>query len=160
MGPLVSKQHLAAVQSYMKLGREEGARLLAGGDVLSDGEFAGGNYMTPALFDHVKPDMRIAKEEIFGPVLVVITVKDQKEAFAAANQVAYGLAASVFTNQLTAAYQFAEQVQSGMVHINHGTASEAHMPFGGVKQSGHGAFSIGSSNKHFFTEMKVVYFQI
>lgn len=159
MGPLVNTNHLESVQEYIKIGKEEGARLLTGGEVLSEGEFASGSYMTPALFDQVTPDMRIAKEEIFGPVLSVIAVENEQEAFEVANSVAYGLAAAVFTENLSSAYRFAEQIESGMVHVNHGTASAAHMPFGGVKQSGFGAYSIGSTNKDFFTEMKVVYFQ-
>lgn len=159
MGPLVNKSHLDSVQEYLRIGKEEGARLLVGGEILSEGEYAHGSYMTPALFDQVTPDMRIAKEEIFGPVLSVIAVEDEKEAFEIANSVEYGLAASVFTDNLSSAYRFAEQIESGMVHINHGTASAAYMPFGGVKQSGFGAYSIGSTNKDFFTELKVVYFQ-
>lgn len=159
MGPLVSKDHLDAVQSYIRIGQEEGARLVKGGSVLSEGEFANGYYMTPALFDSVTPEMRIAKEEIFGPVLSIISVETEREAFETANAVEYGLAASVFTDDVSTAYRFAEQIESGMVHVNHGTASAAHMPFGGVKSSGFGAYSIGSSNQEFFTEMKVVYFQ-
>lgn len=159
MGPLISKEHLDSVQQYIQTGKEEGARLLHGGEVLTEGEFADGFYMVPALFDNVTPDMRIAREEIFGPVLSVITVENEAEALETANSVDYGLAASIFTNNLSSAFRFAEQVESGMVHVNHGTASEAHMPFGGVKQSGHGAFSIGSTNIEFYTELKVVYFQ-
>lgn len=159
MGPLVNQAHLDSVQDYLKIGLEEGALLLCGGDVLTEGQFSEGAYMTPALFDHVTPDMRIAKEEIFGPVLSVIEVENKQEALQVANDVEYGLAASIFTNQVSSAYQFAEEVETGMIHINHGTASAAHMPFGGVKQSGAGAFSIGSSNADFFTEMKVVYFE-
>lgn len=159
MGPLVSRGQLESVLQYIEIGQKEGARLLTGGQVLAGEGYENGNYMTPALFDQVKPDMRIAKEEIFGPVLTITTVSDLKEAIDVANDVDYGLAACIFTKDLGAAHQFAQSVQSGMVHINHGTASEAHMPFGGVKQSGFGAFSIGSSNKAFFTETKVIYVQ-
>jgi acyl-CoA reductase-like NAD-dependent aldehyde dehydrogenase len=158
MGPLVNKDQLGSVQSYLEVGVKEGARLRFGGEVISEGDYANGYYMVPALFDQVTPDMRIAKEEIFGPVLSVISVANEEEAIRAANAVDYGLAASVFTDNLSAAYRFAERSESGMVHINHGTSSEAHMPFGGIKQSGHGPFSIGSSNLDFFTEMKVMYF--
>jgi acyl-CoA reductase-like NAD-dependent aldehyde dehydrogenase len=159
MGPLINKAHLESVQAYIQVGREDGARLLTGGDTLTAAAFSDGNYMTPALFDRVTPEMRIAKEEIFGPVLSVIAVENEQEAIKAANNVEYGLAAAVFTENLASAYRFAEQIESGMVHVNHGTASAAHMPFGGVKQSGFGPYSIGSTNKEFFTEMKVVYFQ-
>jgi acyl-CoA reductase-like NAD-dependent aldehyde dehydrogenase len=126
---------------------------------LTEDEYSHGHFMRPALFDRLRPDMRIAKEEIFGPVLSMISVEDEREAIEVVNSVEYGLAASVFTDNLSSAYRFAEQVECGMVHVNHGTASAAHMPFGGVKQSGFGAYSIGKSNKEFFNEMKVVYFQ-
>ncbi|GAB7056165.1 MULTISPECIES: aldehyde dehydrogenase family protein [unclassified Paenibacillus] len=159
MGPLVSESHLESVRSYIEVGKREGARLRTGGEILTAGKFSNGAYMTPALFDQVTPEMRIAKEEIFGPVLSVIPVKDEQEAFEAANAVDYGLAAAIFTENLSSAYRYADQIESGMVHINHGTASAAHMPFGGVKQSGFGPYSIGSSNKEFFTEMKVLYLQ-
>lgn len=159
MGPLVNKGHLDTVQDYLKIGLDEGARLLYGGEVLTEGSFSKGAYMQPALLDLVTPEMRVAKEEIFGPVLTIIEVENKQEAFRVANEVEYGLAASVFTNHLSSAFQFAEEVETGMIHINHGTASAAHMPFGGAKQSGAGAFSIGSSNVEFFTEMKVIYFE-
>jgi acyl-CoA reductase-like NAD-dependent aldehyde dehydrogenase len=159
MGPLVSKEQLGSVQKYLQIGKDEGARLLYGGEQLSDGFYGDGFYMIPALFDKVTSDMKIAKDEIFGPVLSIISVENEKEAFNIANDSNYGLAASIFTNYLPAAYRFTEEVESGMVHVNHGTASAAHMPFGGVKQSGHGAFSIGSSNIEFYTEQKTIYFQ-
>jgi len=159
MGPLVNKGHLNSVQDYLKVGIAEGARLRYGGEILTEGEFSEGAYMNPALLDLVTPDMRIAKEEIFGPVLCVIEVENKEEALEVANNVEYGLAASIFSNQLPDAFHFANEVEAGMIHINHGTASAAHMPFGGVKQSGAGAYSIGRSNADFFTETKVVYFE-
>jgi acyl-CoA reductase-like NAD-dependent aldehyde dehydrogenase len=159
MGPLVNQGHLQSVQEYVGIGISEGARVRYGGELLKEGPFSEGAYMQPALLDQVTPEMRVAKEEIFGPVLCVIEVNDKEEALEVANNVEYGLAASVFTDQISDAYQFADEVEAGMLHINHGTASAAHMPFGGVKQSGAGAYSIGSSNVDFFTEMKVVYFE-
>ncbi|WP_419955594.1 aldehyde dehydrogenase family protein [Neobacillus niacini] len=159
MGPLINKRHLDSVQEYIKVGLEEGARLRFGGEVLTEGEFSEGAFMKPALLDLVTPEMRVAKEEIFGPVLCVIEVENKTEALEVANNVEYGLAASIFTDKVSSAYQFAEDVEAGMVHINHGTASAAHAPFGGVKQSGAGAFSIGSSNVEFFTDLKVIYFE-
>lgn len=159
VGPLINRSQLDSVSAYVKTGVREGARLAYGGGVLSDGVYASGNYMTPALFVDVMPDMTVAKEEIFGPVLSVIPVDNEQEALEVANSTEYGLAVSVFTDRLSAAHRFAERLESGMVHINHGTASAAHMPFGGVKMSGFGSYSIGSSNQEFFTEMKVVYIQ-
>lgn len=159
IGPLVSQGQLDTTLEYISIGKAEGADLVYGGDVLSDGEFSEGHYVVPALFTGVKHGMRIAQEEIFGPVLSVIEVENVEEAIEVANNVKYGLAASIFTNDLTVAYKFVEEVESGMVHVNHGTASQAHVPFGGVKESGYGAFSIGKTNKDFYTEMKVAYFQ-
>ncbi|WP_077624711.1 aldehyde dehydrogenase family protein [Sediminibacillus massiliensis] len=159
VGPLINEQHLDSVREYLEIASAEGARVVYGGETLSEGAYGQGAYIVPALLDQVTPEMRVAKEEIFGPVLVVLEVEDKEEALRVANNVEYGLAASIFTNDLTTAYQFADRVETGMVHVNHGTASAAHMPFGGVKQSGAGAFSIGKSNVEFFTELKSVYFQ-
>ncbi len=159
MGPLVNQSHLESVQEYIHIGQSEGATLLYGGDSLSGGDYEKGAYMVPAIFTNVNPSMRIAKEEIFGPVLSVIAVENKEEAFKVANDVDYGLASAIFTKDLSEAYQFADQIDAGMVHVNHGTASAAHLPFGGTKQSGFGAFSIGGSNADFFTEIKAVYFQ-
>ncbi|WP_296975556.1 aldehyde dehydrogenase [Thermobacillus sp. ZCTH02-B1] len=159
MGPLINQAQMDAVLEYIRIGKEEGARLLTGGEVLRDGIYAEGCYVTPALFDRVTPEMRIAREEIFGPVLCVLEAEDAEDALRMANDTDYGLAAAVFTDRLADAEDFAGRLRSGMVHINHGTASAVHAPFGGVKMSGYGPYSIGRSNLEFFTEMKVVYVQ-
>ena len=159
MGPLINQAQLDTVLEYIRIGREEGARHVVGGEVLQGGEYAEGCYVTPALFDRVTPDMRIAREEIFGPVLCMLEAEDAESALRMANDSDYGLAAAVFTDRLADAVNFAERLQSGMVHINHGTASAVHAPFGGVKMSGYGPYSIGRSNLEFFTEMKVLYVQ-
>lgn len=159
MGPLVNKKHLDSVQSYIEIGIQEGANLIYGGEVLKTNRYEQGAYMKPALLDNVNLTMRIAKEEIFGPVITIIEVDNLEEALSVANDVDYGLAASIFTEDLTVAHSFAEKIESGMVHINHGTASAAHLPFGGTKNSGFGAFSVGSSNIEFFTELKTVYIE-
>ncbi|KHF39566.1 aldehyde dehydrogenase [Halalkalibacter okhensis] len=158
IGPLVNQDQLDTTLSYIESGKEEGAQLVYGGNVLSEGEYSEGYYIVPGLFTGVQSEMKIAKEEIFGPVLSVIEVDNLEEAIQVANDVKYGLAASIFTKDLALAYKFVNEVESGMVHVNHGTASQAHAPFGGVKESGYGAFSIGKTNKDFFTEMKVAYF--
>ncbi|MBM7570209.1 aldehyde dehydrogenase family protein [Aquibacillus albus] len=159
MGPLVNQKQLESVQEYIQIAQDEGARLLHGGELLTEGKYAEGSYMVPALFDQVQSHMRIAKEEVFGPVLTVNAVQTVEEAYEVANDVEYGLAASIFTKDLSSAYVFADMIESGMVHVNHGTSSAAHLPFGGTKQSGFGSFSIGKSNIEFFTELKSVYFQ-
>lgn len=157
MGPLTSKNQLNTTLSYIDSGKQEGAKLLSGGEVLTEGDYAEGYYITPALFSEVTEDMKIATEEIFGPVLSVISVSSKEAALRIANAVDYGLAASVFTDRLEDAYGGVNKLQAGMVHVNHGTASEPHIPFGGWKDSGHGSFSIGSTNQEFFTELKVSY---
>lgn len=159
MGPLVNQEQLHSVQDYLNAGIKEGARLRIGGEVLATNEFAEGAFMQPALLDNVTPQMRVATDEIFGPVLCVIEAESQESAFEIANSVSYGLAASVFTNQFSLAHQFVEKAEVGMVHVNHGTASAAHMPFGGWKQSGYGSYSIGKSNSEFYTNLKAVYYQ-
>lgn len=159
IGPLVSKDQLETTLSYINIGKEEGATHVYGGEVLTEGVMAEGNYIVPALFTGVTRDMKIAKEEIFGPVLSVLEVDSFEEAVEVANDVEYGLAASIFTNDLSLAHQFVERAECGMVHVNHGTASQAHVPFGGIKQSGYGAFSIGKTNKEFYTNVKVGYIQ-
>ncbi|WP_273366959.1 aldehyde dehydrogenase family protein [Alicyclobacillus herbarius] len=159
MGPLISEEHLNAVLGYVNQGIEEGATLLFGGERITHGDYARGHYMLPTLFVDVKGDMRIAREEIFGPVLSILTVDDVEEALATANDVSYGLAAAVFTDHLSTARLAAEQLQAGMIHINHGTLSEPHVPFGGIKQSGYGPYSIGYTNQQFYMQTKVIYMQ-
>lgn len=161
MGPLIDRRQFESVMKYIEIGKEEGAKLEVGGERLHLNEGNAGQsegyYVSPALFTNVRKHMRIAKEEIFGPVLSVIEVNDIDEALEAANDTDYGLAAAVFTNSLEASQRLTESIESGMVHINHGTASQIHVPFGGVKKSGFGAYSIGHSNQEFFTNVKAVY---
>ncbi|WP_067925157.1 aldehyde dehydrogenase family protein [Alicyclobacillus shizuokensis] len=159
MGPLISEEHLNTVVDYVHQGLQEGATLAYGGEQMSESEHSRGHYMLPTLFTNVTREMRIAREEIFGPVLSIITAADEEDAISMANDVAYGLAATVFTNRLSAARMAAKRLQAGMVHINHGTASEPHVPFGGIKESGYGPYSIGSTNQQFYMQTKVVYTQ-
>ncbi|MBP2230964.1 aldehyde dehydrogenase (NAD+) [Azospirillum agricola] len=159
MGPLITEQHRVSVLRNLAAGLDEGARLRFGGGVLDQGALASGHFMEPTLLDRVQPNTKLAREEVFGPVLSVIAVPDADRAFEVANAVEYGLAASIFTRDVDQAFRFMRDSQSGMVHVNHGTASEAHLPFGGVKGSGYGAYSIGHSNQDFFTELKAAYVQ-
>lgn len=159
MGPLVTEQHRASVLRNMATGLDQGARIRFGGRVLEDGDLGRGNFLEPALIENVSPDNLLARQEVFGPVLSLIAVRDVDEAIEVANSVEYGLAASVFTRDVDEALRFVRESESGMVHVNHGTNSEAHMPFGGVKGSGLGAYSIGHTNLEFFTNVKAAYFQ-
>jgi alpha-ketoglutaric semialdehyde dehydrogenase len=157
MGPLVSRKQLDVVDGYVRRGREAGARVLTGGKRLVENPDEEGYFYAPTLLDGVRPDSPLARDEIFGPVLPVLRAKSPAEAIALANDTRYGLAASLFTTSLPIVRDFVEGVEAGMVHVNHGTASQAHVPFGGVKDSGQGAPSIGPTSKDFFTKTKSVY---
>ena len=157
MGPLISKAQFEIVDRYVQKGKDEGCAVLAGGGPLTQNPDRDGYYYAPTLFDHVSPDSPLAREEIFGPVLPVIRVPDADTALAIANGTRYGLAAAVFTSRPDLMHKFAMGIETGMIHINHGTASQAHVPFGGRKDSGQGAFSIGPSARDFFTTVKAVY---
>lgn len=157
MGPLVSRAQFDIVDRYVKQGLASGCALLAGGRPLVDDPDREGYFYAPTLFDRVAPDSPLAREEIFGPVLPVIRVADADQAIAVANDTRYGLAAAVFTSRPALTSQFIARLQAGMIHVNHGTASQAHIPFGGRKDSGQGAFSIGPTAKDFFTQPKAVY---
>lgn len=157
LGPLVSADLLGRVEGYVERAVAEGARLLTGGSRLTGGEFDKGYFYPVTLLADVRRDMEIAREEVFGPVLVIQPVDSFEEALDLANDVQYGLTSSIFTGRLELAGRFVNGIRSGMVHVNHGTASEPHMPFGGVKDSGIGPGSIGATTKDFFTDIKAVY---
>ncbi len=137
------------MDGYVRRGVESGARLLAGGRALTTDPDREGYFYAPTMFDDVEPDSALAREEIFGPVLPVIRVSGFDEAVAVANGTRYGLAAALFTTRMKLAHAFAQKVKAGMIHVNHGTASQAHVPFGGVKDSGQGSYSIGHTAKEF-----------
>ena len=157
LGPLITAAHQERVHSYVQRALAEGAVLVTGGTSLSGGELDGGHFYAPTLLSNVTGTMEIAGAEVFGPVLCLMPVASFEEALALANDVEYGLTASVFTRSLDLAGRFVEGIQSGMVHVNHGTAIESHLPFGGVKHSGLGPGSIGTTTKDFFTDVKTVY---
>jgi betaine-aldehyde dehydrogenase len=138
MGPLVSAAHREKVESYIKVGVQEGAKLVCGGGRPKGAEFAKGNFVEPTIFDDVKPSMRIAKEEIFGPVLSVIPFDTEEEAVRLANDTVYGLAAAVWTQNITKGIRVIRELRAGITWINtyHPTYNE--MPWGGYKQSGTG----------------------
>ncbi len=138
MGPLVSAAHREKVESYIKVGVQEGAKLVCGGGRPKGAEFAKGNFVEPTIFDDVKPSMRIAKEEIFGPVLSVIPFDTEEEAVRLANDSIYGLAAAVWTQNITKGIRVIRELRAGITWINtyHPTYNE--MPWGGYKQSGTG----------------------
>jgi aldehyde dehydrogenase (NAD+) len=158
MGPAVDAGQLETDLEYIEIGKREGAALKCGGERLSGGIYDHGHYVAPTVFDHVRSDMRIAQEEIFGPVIGVIRVGSFEEGVAAANSVKYGLAASVFTRDVSRAYRFTDLIEVGIVHVNSGTpGGEAQMPFGGSKATGVGPREQGPNALDFFTEVKTVY---
>jgi acyl-CoA reductase-like NAD-dependent aldehyde dehydrogenase len=155
MGPLVNQDQLQTSQSYITLGQKEGAKLLLGGE--ADGEK--GYFAQATIFDHVKPTMRIAQEEIFGPVIGIIRAKGIDDAIEKANAISFGLCAGVVTNNLKAAFAFANQVDAGVVKINESTTGLAlNAPFGGFKQSSANTFKEqGQAALDFYTRTKTIY---
>jgi alpha-ketoglutaric semialdehyde dehydrogenase len=158
IGPSVDETQFNTVLKYIDIGREDGAELLCGGKRAESEDLRNGFFVEPTVFDKVTTDMRIAREEIFGPVLSVLRVRDFEEAMAVANDSEYGLSSSVFTNDTNMAYRFIDEIETGMTHINSPTTGgEAHIPFGGIKNTGLGAREQGSTSLDFYTELKVVY---
>jgi aldehyde dehydrogenase (NAD+) len=158
LAPLISRTQRDRVLEYVRVGREDdGARLLTGGRVLDDGELARGNYIAPAVFTDATPDMRIAQEEIFGPVTAVIPVADLDEAIVAANATQFGLSASIYTNDMTAAMRAVTELEFGIVYVNAPTiGAEVQLPFGGMKSTGNGFREAGPHALDEFSEWKAV----
>lgn len=158
MGPVCGEAQLRSISNYIQIGQEEGARLLCGGQALSDGVLGRGCFIPPTIFSGVRPTMRIAREEIFGPVLSIIEVRDFEDALQVANDVDFGLASSIYTRDLKRALAFVRGTQAGLTHVNMTTAhKEPQLSFGGIKASGHGLPEAGATGIEFFTEHKVVY---
>ena len=158
VGPLASQYQLDKVTEYIGIGTEEGARLVYGGRTLTGPGYNGGYYVQPTIFTDVDPSMRIAQEEIFGPVLTVFRAKDLQEAIELANSVQFGLSSSIYTGNLISAFQYMDGVEAGIVHVNASTlGGEVHLPFGGMKASGVGAREQGTEAVNFFSEVVTVY---
>jgi alpha-ketoglutaric semialdehyde dehydrogenase len=159
IGPLANEKQLKNVLKYIKFGIEDGATLAYGGERLATGEFQKGFYIQPAIFTNVKPHHRIAKEEIFGPVVAVLEVDSYEEAIKVANDVEYGLSASIVTNNLKIANQFTKDIQAGTVKVNRTTTGNLiNAPFGGLKKSSTSTFrESGRVGLEFFTQLKTVY---
>jgi betaine-aldehyde dehydrogenase len=138
VGAMSSKQHYSKVLDYIRIGQEEGARLMCGGGSPADPELSAGLYIEPTVFADVTQDMRIAKEEIFGPVLSVMRWSDEDQMIEAVNSVDYGLSGSVWTNDLAAAHRVARRMEVGLMWVNQAAAMTLGAPFGGAKQSGIG----------------------
>ncbi|MFQ5849837.1 MAG: aldehyde dehydrogenase family protein [Candidatus Binatia bacterium] len=156
MGPAVDESQWQTDFEYIKVGKNEGARLVVGG-----GKPKGldrGYFIQPTIFDHVSPGMRIFREEIFGPVLSIVTANNLEEAIKIANSVEYGLTTSIFTQDVDSIMRFVEEVETGMVHVNEPTiGGEAQLPFGGIKATGVGDREMAEEGLNFFTELKTVF---
>jgi aldehyde dehydrogenase (NAD+) len=158
VGPSVDEKQLDTVLRYVELGRSEGARLVRGGTRVTDGGLDRGFFVAPAIFDGVAADMRIAQEEIFGPVLSLIRVPDVESALRVANGVRFGLSASIYTTDVASMFRFVDRLEAGIIHVNSPTVGgEAHIPFGGMKATGVGLREMGRVAIDFYTELKVVY---
>jgi acyl-CoA reductase-like NAD-dependent aldehyde dehydrogenase len=158
VGPSVDERQLETVLSYIDTGKDEGARLVRGGERMRAEGLDRGFFVSPAIFDHVDANMRIAQEEIFGPVLSLIRVPDAGSALSVANSVRFGLSASVYTNDVTSMFRFVDRLDAGIIHVNSPTVGgEAHIPFGGMKATGVGLREMGRVAIDFYTELKVVY---
>jgi aldehyde dehydrogenase (NAD+) len=158
MGPSVDENQFKTVLSYIDIGREDGATLVCGGSRATGDGLDKGYFVRPTVFDNVTPDMRVAREEIFGPVLSVLRVRDFEHAMEVANDCEYGLSSSIFTNDAARIFRFVDEIETGMTHINSPTTGgEAHVPFGGIKGTGIGDREQGSTALDFYTDLKVVY---
>jgi len=158
MGPIINEGQLRTIESYVEIGKKEGAELVYGGNRLVDAEYAKGWFFEPTIFVGVKPGMRIEQEEIFGPVLSVIRVKSLDEAFEVANGVQYGLSSAIYTRDLREAMRAVEELEAGITYVNAPTiGAECHMPFGGVKNTGNGHREGGWTVYEIFNEIKTVY---
>jgi len=158
MGPCINEQQLRTVMTYVEIGKNEGAKLLTGGDRLDTGAHAKGWFYAPTVFGDCSPRMRIAQEEIFGPVVSVIPIDNLEHAIDVANGVPYGLSASIYTRNVNRAFQATRDLYTGIVYVNAPTiGAETHLPFGGTKQTGNGHREAAIAAIDFFTEWKTVY---
>jgi acyl-CoA reductase-like NAD-dependent aldehyde dehydrogenase len=158
LGPVINEAALEKIHSYSGIGRDEGATLLTGGEVASDGDLGKGFYYRPTIFADVDPGMRVAQEEIFGPTTSLIKVASFEEAVRVANGVKYGLSSAIFTRDVNKAFRAMRDLQSGITYVNAGTTgAEVHLPFGGTKDTGNGHREAGQAALDVFTEWKSVY---
>jgi aldehyde dehydrogenase (NAD+) len=158
MGPSVSQGQLETVMKYVEIGRQEGARLVCGGHALADGARARGFFHEPTILADVAPSMRIAQEEIFGPVVSVIPCRSYEDAVAIGNGVQYGLSASIYTQDVNRAFAAMRDMYTGIFYVNAPTiGAEVHLPFGGTKSTGNGHREAGTAALDVFSEWKSVY---
>src|SRR5437868_3115708 len=158
VGPVINREAIEKIHSYTKIGEDEGARLLTGGEIATEGDLAKGFFYRPTVFGDVDAQMRIAQEEIFGPTTALIKVTDFEDAIRVANGIKYGLSSSIFTRDVNKAFRAMRDLQTGITYINAGTTgAEVHLPFGGTKDTGNGHREAGQAALDVFTEWKSIY---
>jgi aldehyde dehydrogenase (NAD+) len=158
IGPVINKSALDKIDSYAKIGAAEGAKLLTGGEVATEGDLRKGFFYRPTIFADVDAQMRIAQEEIFGPVTAIIKVRDADEAIRVSNGIKYGLSSSIFTRDVNTAFRAMRDLEAGITYVNAGTiGAEVHLPFGGTKDTGNGHREAGQAALDVFTEWKSIY---
>jgi len=157
MGPSVDETQMDTVLKYIEIGKRE-AKLLCGGERLRGPRYDKGWFVSPTIFDQVRWDSQLAQEEIFGPVLSVIRVRNFDEALQVANSVRYGLSSSIYSTDSNKIFEFVDKIETGMTHVNSPTVGgEAHVPFGGAKDSSVGPREVGHAAIDFYTDTKIVY---
>lgn len=157
LGPITHRAHFEEVARSVERAREEGAIVLSGGSQVRIAGCDGGLFFAPTVLDRVVATSDAARREIFGPVVSILEYETLDEAIGILNDVDYGLTASLFSNDARAIARFVDECETGMIHVNHGTVPDSHMPFGGVKASGVGAYSVGASAAAFYTTEHSVY---
>ena len=158
VGPVINKAAIEKIHSYTKIGQDEGARLLTGGEIATDGDLGKGFFYRPTIFGDVDSRMRIAQEEIFGPTTALIKAGDFDEAIRVANGIKFGLSSSIFTRDVNRAFRAMRDLQAGITYVNAGTTgAEVHLPFGGTKDTGNGHREAGQAALDVFTEWKSIY---
>ena len=158
VGPVINKSALEKIHSYTQIGKDEGAKLLTGGEVASGNGLDRGFYYRPTIFGDVDAGMRIAQEEIFGPTTALIRVRNFDEAIRVSNGIKYGLSSSIYTRDVNKAFRAMRDLAAGITYINAGTiGAEVHLPFGGTKDTGNGHREAGQAALDVFTEWKSIY---
>jgi aldehyde dehydrogenase (NAD+) len=158
VGPVINQRALEKIHSYTQIGKDEGAKLLTGGEVANGDGLGDGNFYRPTIFGDVDPGMRVAQEEIFGPTTALIRVRDVDEAIRVSNGIEFGLSSSIFTRDVNTAFRAMRDLEAGITYINAGTiGAEVHLPFGGTKHTGNGHREAGQAALDVFTEWKSIY---
>jgi alpha-ketoglutaric semialdehyde dehydrogenase len=158
VGPVINQSALEKIHSYTGIGKDEGAKLLTGGEIASGDGLGDGFFYRPTIFGDVQPGMRVAQEEIFGPTTALIRVRDGDEAIQVSNGIEFGLSSSIFTRDVNTAFRAMRDLEAGITYINAGTiGAEVHLPFGGTKDTGNGHREAGQAALDVFTEWKSIY---